>query len=1208
MNKDDYKAREIIQNRVVAGMLGPGSDVWGLPIEEEIISDIPLKRYFTGILFPEQSKVESQEEFDDKQTESETSEVDDEQSMISDVVFEDKDKDSKPDTKVIINDENYKLNHNTFFPTNMGLTFCVSKSEKYLNVKFQFGTYFQPTVKEKIIKISEDGYNSFFDESIEIPLSFRDKLVFENGFMSLSKPLEGNTGGRKKRSGEYKNFDEFRKFDNTNEKPVKNYISHLERLISRAWRRQSIELTEEIEIKSTKQPIILSLQNDKNKKLEIGYHIKVIKDGDVNYVKIQFINLSEPHPQNKFSNANEELNKKCIFQAKIQVQSDKLKSYKTIRDKITFDKEAEEINFIYRKINKFGVGHNCSIDWNDDTNPTRVETTFIPTVDVKDRTNKIEDKTQIKSFQDALNIKNLSIYGKEKNTVIDSLNLFVNQYEQWIGYQKVESKELSNDETVIAKRIINRQVEIKNKLKENIQLLETNQDVWNAFQLMNLSMFIQFVISDKFPESELTNNYEKINLEYFKKYDEKQFEYRPFQLAFILLNLDSIVKPECESRKNIVDLIWFPTGGGKTEAYLAVAVFTMIWRRMNNETGYEGTTVIMRYTLRLLTAQQFERASRIITVLEYLRHQDEFTNWLKEEPFSIGLWVGQSTTPNKLKDAKDIYTKIESECKRKNGNPHKYNSFQVSFCPWCGTKLLSKVAEIDEWNYGFKYKRNDFIFHCINNRCHFHKKLPIQVIDDILYNNPPTLLFGTVDKFAMLSWREESYRFFNTHDDKLLPPDLIIQDELHLLNGPLGSLTGLFESVIELLCTKNGVAPKYIASTATTRNTDSQVKNLYDRKVRVFPPSGINQGDSFFSKESSDKSKRRYLGILPTGKTPVDTQLFLLAHLLLGRLEVYAQKDKFKNIFTVTDNYWTLVSYYNSLRDVGRTSNKVSDEIKTYLGALLERFSLEFDDFNKNYNFSFYGLSNRTEELTSRIQSEKIKSTLSKIEANFDEDKLQNDEKGYMYLNGVVDMVLATNMISVGIDISRLNIMLMNGIPRNIAEYIQASSRIGRETYGLGVVLHSSMRARDKSYFENFKAFNQSYYQFVEPLSVTPFTENTIRKLSASLIVSFLRNYFPGELNKNKYAIHFIKEYLDEFRKMIDKRYAQYPSELNFIEKVIEDIKYDWVNAIDDNENLKFSDYFVTPQQKNIDNEEKVLMQSLREIDTETFIQVKECK
>ena len=178
MNKDDYKAREIIQNRVVAGMLGPGSDVWGLPIEEEIISDIPLKRYFTGILFPEQSKVESQEEFDDKQTESETSEVDDEQSMISDVVFEDKDKDSKPDTKVIINDENYKLNHNTFFPTNMGLTFCVSKSEKYLNVKFQFGTYFQPTVKEKIIKISEDGYNSFFDESIEIPLSFREKLVF----------------------------------------------------------------------------------------------------------------------------------------------------------------------------------------------------------------------------------------------------------------------------------------------------------------------------------------------------------------------------------------------------------------------------------------------------------------------------------------------------------------------------------------------------------------------------------------------------------------------------------------------------------------------------------------------------------------------------------------------------------------------------------------------------------------------------------------------------------------------------------------------------------------------------------------------------------------------------------------------------------------------------------------------------------------------
>ena len=236
----------------------------------------------------------------------------------------------------------------------------------------------------------------------------------------------------------------------------------------------------------------------------------------------------------------------------------------------------------------------------------------------------------------------------------------------------------------------------------------------------------------------------------------------------------------------------------------------------------------------------------------------------------------------------------------------------------------------------------------------------------------------------------------------------------------------------------------------------------YARK-RIFP-------DSFFAKEDNSKSNRRYLGFMPTGKTAIDTQLQLLAHLLVARLEVYLDNETKGS----ANNYWSLVSYYNSLRDVGRTNNKVGDEITTYTGFLQNRLAIIFPGYIDDYKYNFLGIYARTKELTSRIQSERIKETLSEIEKEFSEKSFSTDEKGRKYLNEVVDIILATNMISVGIDISRLNIMLLNGMPKNIAEYIQASSRIGRSTKGLAITLFDPNRAREKSYFEHFKTFHQS--------------------------------------------------------------------------------------------------------------------------------------
>ena len=670
------------------------------------------------------------------------------------------------------------------------------------------------------------------------------------------------------------------------------------------------------------------------------------------------------------------------------------------------------------------------------------------------------------------------------------------------------------------------------------------------------------------------------------------------------LSIDGIINPQSDTRNNIVDLIWFPTGGGKTEAYLAVTAFTIAYRRISNETGFEGTSVIMRYTLRLLTAQQFERASRMICALEFLRNQPLLMNELKGEPITIGLWVGQASTPNKIEEANGFVKQMGEEAdKGLNGDPNKHNSFQISSCPWCGVKLVSKdktPSGKDIWRYGFEEKRGDFLIKCLNSKCFFSSRIPIQVVDEVLYKIPPTLLFGTVDKFAMLAWQEEAHKFFNSHN-KALPPDFIIQDELHLLSGPLGSITGIYESIIEMLCTKEGKGPKIIASTATTRNTAHQVAKLYgNREVNIFPPSGITYNDSFFARENIEESKRRYIGFMPTGKTIIDTQLQILAHLLIARLEVFKNQETKER----TDLYWTIVSYYNSLKDVGKIFNKVGDEVSNFTSTLQHRLSRLFQPFDY-YTFNYYGIPGRTQELTSRVESVKIKSVLKEIEKSFTENKIQKSEKGLGYLDDVVDFVLATNMISVGIDISRLNIMLINGMPKNVAEYIQASSRVGRKTKGLVVTLLDPNRAREKSYFEHFKNFHQAFYKSVEPLSITPFTEETIQKMLASILIAFVRNKVPDMAGNNK-AQNFKREMIDPLKKFIKERFAGSPIEVIRFEKSIDLLVYDWLEKIQKNEYKTYDQLIKKPSEKDKTSKDWVLMQSMREIDTNTYVQIKE--
>ncbi len=1084
---------------------------------------------------------------------------------------------NKTPKKDIENDSKEEISlSNHFHPSNMGISFCVDEVIDNITVEFSFATYKQPKQTVAKIDMAPNAYHILMDDKYGFPfkeiLNYK-KINEQNGFLSLKEELVG--GMKKERSGDYKCFDDWKKnTDNDYKEILRPLHEQFSKLIARLWQRKPINITENIKLENKNEPMPFS---DFQK---AGWTLKIYPENNKKYIKIQLVNLFDGIPNNKFSNSKKELNTSCLFQAEISINSNKLLPYKPYdKNKVYFDEEQQTLDFLYRNIEHFAIGHNCSAAWHPLANPIKINTTFLPTYNLKSTKTDILDLENIPLYY-------LSIWGGNQSQAVNKLTDFISKYSDWITKQK--QNDGANSE--IGKNITNELDETLKRLKEGVQLLANNQQLFKVFQYANTAMLLQFSLllrfslkGDFYQDIQSTEKTQCPCSETQKK----EITYHPFQLAFFLLSLESTINPQSRYRKDDVDLIWFPTGGGKTEAYLAVAAFTILWRRMTNE-KYQGVSVIMRYTLRLLTAQQFERATKLITVLEYLRQQ--FSDDLKDEKINIGLWIGQSSTPNNISDAKKATEQIT-----KTGIGA--NKFQIDTCPWCNEKLIKENGKTH--THAFESRRKDLKIKCLNNACCFSKGngLPVQVVDEVLYNHPPTLLFATVDKMAMLSWKEKGHSFFNSlGDDNDLPPDLIIQDELHLLTGPLGSIVGLFEAVIEDLCIKGDSSPKIIASTATTRNTNEQVKQLYgNRSVNVFPPSGLTYDDSFFFKESGD-SDRKYLGFMPTGKTGVDTQIHLLAVLFIARLKIYKTDEE------QTNPYWTLVSYYNSLRDVGRMSNKVGDEIQTLIKQTQKRLQLS------QYGFNYFGLKSRTKELTSRIDSAKIKQNLDQLEQNFALN--EPNDKGYQNVKReAVDLVLATNMLSVGIDIDRLNMMLINGMPRNTAEYIQASSRVGRKDKGLVVAFFDSNRARDKSYFEHFLSFHQSLYKQIEPLSITPFTENTIDKMIASLMITYVRH--KKKLNKNGDMKNFTNDCISDFKELLKNRFGESVN-LDFCFNRLDELSKDWAQKINKDNPYKVYDgkedaLLSKPDTKLALKDKKwVVAQSMRDIDSSSFIRIQQ--
>lgn len=797
-------------------------------------------------------------------------------------------------------------------------------------------------------------------------------------------------------------------------------------------------------------------------------------------------------------------NEQCFFQCEFTVEdangTNCFLEYPE-REGLVSDEENESLRLLYTHRRTFAVGHGCAAWWPDSEAGAvnQVKTDSLPGHEISPILPR-----EIPGVQ--LSMRRLA--DDDAAQTVKDCRALADAYLAWIETQAATAAEpdFPVEHKAAASRHLGLCRECYRRIIDGIVLLEVNADARRAFAWMNRAMLMQQLHYDLASKNRREWEARAGALSVKSPYQPPDLDnpppnkgrWHPFQLAFILMNLRSIVEPDSAGR-SVVDLIWFPTGGGKTEAYLGLTAFTIFWRRLVDKMN-SGTTVLMRYTLRLLTTQQFQRASSLICACEIIRKGNSAR--LGTDRITIGLWVGNSVTPNRHADAVAAHTKLLNE-----GNP---NPFVVLTCPWCGVEMGPVKVGNAYKTPGYRRERTKVIFRCDDPQCDFsgEEGLPLHVVDEAIYSLRPSLLVGTVDKFAMLPWKPEARRLFGLDsNEQLSPPDLIIQDELHLISGALGSMVGHYEGTLDALCQQERgekrFSAKVVASTATICRAPDQVKSLYARKVFLFPPQGLRAGDSFFAGERTGVPGRLYIGIFGTAlSSHVTAQVRVLSALLQAVRCVPGATAEELN------SYWTLMAYFNSLRELGHAATLIRADIREYLNAVWDRLNIRKPQPGATAP-DLRRFINRDLELTSRIQSSDITEVLQSLFVDYSD---QFDAKGKS-LNHAVDVCLATNMIQVGLDVPRLGLMAIIGQPKTTSEYIQATSRVGRDVRGPGLVLtiFNTAKPRDRSHFEHFRSYHQSIYRWVEPTSVTPFAV-PVRERALHAQVVTLARYWESRL------------------------------------------------------------------------------------------------
>jgi hypothetical protein len=750
----------------------------------------------------------------------------------------------------------------------------------------------------------------------------------------------------------------------------------------------------------------------------------------------------------------------------------------------------------YRHHVEHAVGHGTAVHVSKDEDGIvrRALTTWLPRVEVR----------RVDSHDSKLIESRMAVLAElgDAPAIDAALYALPVEYAAWIAAQASidvdsDTRKTTRDE------LLREAARAKDRIIGGIELLKTDATVRNAFCTMNRAMAMQ--------------QRQRARTDSDKNREPK---WRLFQLAFVLMNLPSIADPHHDDR-NTAELIFFPTGGGKTEAYLGVIAFTLVLRRLRRrhlpDEGL-GTAVILRYTLRLLTLDQLSRAATLMCALEVLRR--DRTADLGTERFAVGLWVGRKATANTLSEVAKKIVDYKGSTSVNAPSP-----CPLTECPWCQTAIAKASFELRPKPSA----PEEVIVACVNAECPFTARrsmsrgvpqgMPVLFVDEQIYRELPAFLVSTVDKFALLPWRGETGKLFGRvsareHDrcfgptdgaapktatplpEGLARPELIVQDELHLISGPLGTMVGLYETVVEQLSMAiiddKPVKPKLLASTATVKRAREQIRGLFGRSdTAIFPPPGVDAQETFFSKVDTKSDGRLYVGIAAPGRASKAVMHDVYNTLLGSAAKAHHDADG-KRLGTVSpaDTYMTLVGYFNALRELGGMRRLVEDTVHSRVRQIEDRHPRDWlgsHPWAKNREIG------QPVELTSRERTSEIarvKDRMSRAHTTPER----------------VDVVLASNMISVGVDIERLGLMVVAGQPKSTNEYIQATSRVGRKMPGLVVTVFNTVKPRDRSHYERFGAYHEAFYRAVEATSVTPFSGPALQRGLAGVVVALARH------------------------------------------------------------------------------------------------------
>lgn len=796
--------------------------------------------------------------------------------------------------------------------------------------------------------------------------------------------------------------------------------------------------------------------------------------------------------------STQQIHKSCAFQAELEIKTSvpllNQPDLRGLSNRENQDWDERLADLQYRNIKDFGVGHGvATLSITDAAGDCySVKSEWLPK-------HEVEHVVPSKIADVEFSMDKLSNCAKASD-LTPLLQPMVVHYRSWIAEQEQGISSLRKERLDTAKTALADAKSAANRIERGIEILASDEVAFAAFQIANRAM------------ARAAKQRLKLDAP----------SWRPFQLAFILLNIEGIVQQDSAERE-IVDLLFFPTGGGKTEAYLGLAAFTMVLRRLRNPgISYAGMSILMRYTLRLLTLDQLGRAAGLVCALELEREKNEA---LGAWPFEIGLWVGSGATPNRMggsnyKGPGSQFTAYRKLTQFQNDSS-KPSPIPLESCPWCDTKFDRRSFRLTP----NQSSPENLEIRCSNRDCEFcrDRALPILTVDEPIYRRLPAFLISTVDKFAALPWEGRAGALLghvNRHDNKgfygasesggtsfngpLPGPDLIIQDELHLISGPLGTIAGIYEIAIENLSsrTKNEkvIKPKIIASTATVRRASEQIQALFARTIsNIFPPQGPDIRHTFFSETKSvdDTNGRLYLGVAAQGRSlKVILMRTALAALCSAKKAYEDNKGATPN---PADPYMTLMGYFNSLRELGGSRRIIEDEVLSR--ARKYGMRKRRDPAVKTFYDRLLAFDPR--ELTSRVSTAEVAQTKHLLGLEFDN---QDKEKGTP-----VDVALATNMISVGLDITRLGLMVVLGQPKSAAEYIQATSRVGRDPNrpGLVITLLNVHKPRDRSHYEHFGLFHKCFYRSVEATSVTPFSPRALDRALAAALVAVCRHSHP---------------------------------------------------------------------------------------------------